>query len=51
MLQQKAEEMLRNNEMTFLYSSPNITVSEACSTHDIDEEYIPNFCLVREDIF
>jgi hypothetical protein len=34
---------LRNDEIPFLYSSPNIIASEACSTHDMDEEYTANF--------
>jgi hypothetical protein len=41
----------RNYEIPFLYSSSNIIASEACSTHDMDEEYTTDFYLVREDIF
>jgi len=42
---------LCNDGIPFLYSSPNIIASEACSTHDMDEEYTADFYLVREDIF
>jgi hypothetical protein len=42
---------LLNEEIPFSYSSLNIIASEAYSTHDMDEEYIVSFYLVREDIF
>jgi len=42
---------LRNYEIPFLCSSSNIIASEACSTHDMDEEYTADFYLVRENTF